>query len=233
MSLSVCWVPVPEEAPAAALEHHLPLLDPEERQVYDRYRVDFKKVEFLTGRVLLKTQLAERLHLSPDQIRFVKNDYGKLYLHPDQDPGGLFFNLSHTAGMIACVVGGLERAGIDVERTDKDAFEVMPKVFRPDEIAWVEAQTSAASRSRAFFLLWTRKEAVMKAEGLGFSLPPLSFGVPTAFERDADDSYHYLSWQWMPSMLCSLAVAKQEGAAPPVPRVQRIDYQALCHMQVL
>lgn len=229
ISLDVIWVPVEAQTAPASLEHKLSLLDAEERTVYERYRVDFKKIEFLTGRVLLKTLLGQQLGLPPEQIRFVKNDYGKLFLHPDltdRSPRPLFFNLTHTDRLIACVISPCDGAGIDVERTTRAPLEVMSSVFVPEEIAWVEGQATEQAKREAFFLLWTRKEAVMKAEGMGFSLSPLTFTVPFDFARATEAKYEHFTWRLEPELLCSVTV-KREGAEPPECRVRRLELTEL------
>lgn len=227
--LNLYWTPVPEQTKAASLEQALHLLTPEELQTYNRYRVDFKKIEFLTGRVLLKKLLGEQLGLSPERVFFAKNDYGKLFLDPTHHgEAALFFNLTHTDHLIACVIAPWEGVGLDAERIDRDALEVMPTVFLPEEIAWVEGQPTGEEKMRAFFLLWTRKEAVMKAAGLGFSLPPLSFTVPTEFGRSTDDSYEHYTYELLPDALCSVALAKKGlGGDAPECRVHRLSLQEL------
>ena len=56
--------------------------------------------------------------------------------------------------------------------------------FTPRERDAVQCETGAA-RDRAFLRCWTRKEACMKATGLGLSLAPSSFecGAQAATER--------------------------------------------------
>ena len=57
-----------------------------------------------------------------------------------------------------------------------DPLGLACEVFTPTEIADLEV-TPQAERSRAFLRGWTRKEAVMKATGLGATLVPRSFHV--------------------------------------------------------
>lgn len=138
----------------------------------------------------MKKLLGVRLQLPPEEIRLVRNDYGKLFLKTDQTPA-LFFNLTHTDRLIACVLSSRDGVGIDMERIRKAPFEVMDQVFQPSEMAWVQSQPTLARKEQAFFLLWTRKEAVMKAEGLGFSLPPKTFTVPRNWGETTDHRYQY------------------------------------------
>ena len=68
-------------------------------------------------------------------------------------------SLSHTRGCVAAVASW-SRCGIDVERV---GAPVMRRALTDDEARWVAAQRSPGD---AFVMLWTRKEALVKA-GLG------------------------------------------------------------------
>lgn len=225
--LEVYWVPVPETAAVDQVSSQVQILDPEELATYQRYRVDAKKVEFMTGRLLLKRLLAARLGTAPEQVRFAKNQYGRPHLHPVHGEMGLFFNLSHTHGSVACVLSSWPRAGIDVERPEPDHLEVMPTVFLPHEIDFINSRPSLAGKVSAFGLLWTRKEAVMKAEGMGFHLAPKTFTVPFDWEHAADAAYLYHTCRLGDGTLCSLALSRDAGAAEPAPAVQRVEFGAL------
>lgn len=94
------------------------------------------------------------------------NAFGKPYA-----PGHPPFNLAHGGNYTVLAVGKTP-VGADVEPVAEYNDELAQQVLLPDEAAWV----SAAPRER-FALLWTRKESVMKALGLGLGLPPQSFSV--------------------------------------------------------
>jgi len=202
-------VTVPENALAALLPQ-VQVLDPEERAMFDRYRVDFKKVEFLTGRLLLKKFLAQHLNCAPAAVRFVKNDYGKLFLTPELErkDAPLHFNLTHSGQMIVVAFTPYAEVGVDVEETTKDHLNLMPSVYQPHEIEWVDGKPTA-EQQRAFYLLWTRKEAYMKARGMGMSIPPLSFTVPLSFERSQLAEWEYMTFAPTEAYMISTCLAKQ------------------------
>lgn len=227
--IEMYWVPVPpQQEVIEEMNKHISILDVEERLTYEKYRVDFKKIEFMTGRLLLKTLLAQRMGIQPKQVRFVKNEYGKLFLHPTHETSGLYFNLSHTDQMIVCVLSPWEKAGIDVERIGKDHFDVMSSVFVDEEAAFVQSQPTFQAKREAFYMLWTRKEAVMKAVGMGFSLSPKTFRVPFQRAQTGNDQYDFYTYSLPPDYLCSLAVAKRDGKTPPLCQLKQIDFEVLC-----
>ncbi len=92
---------------------------------------------------------------------------GKPYL-----PGGAFFNLSHSGNYAVLAVSPCE-VGVDVEQVAPYSQAVAEKCFTAPEREWLSRQ----SCGQAFFKLWTGKESVMKATGLGLRLPPESFNI--------------------------------------------------------
>ncbi|WP_274651225.1 4'-phosphopantetheinyl transferase family protein [Paenibacillus humicola] len=214
--LNIYWVRLPEEIDLSAWESRLGLLNKEERTVYDRYLTDQKKLEFLVGRLLLKSLIGRRLAIEPERVAFVKNPYGKLYLHPkfNNETGNepIYFNLSHSKRIVACVISSLEEAGIDVESmSPSPPLDVMPVVFVHSERNLIEAESSLAKKREAFYTVWTRKEAVMKAVGKGFSHPPLSFSVPVYDERAADEYYLYYTFRPVNDEIISIAASRKAG----------------------
>jgi len=68
--------------------------------------------------------------------------------------------------------------GVDVEqiRPDLNFLELANRFFAPAEIDLIR-QTLPGGLQKAFFDCWTRKEAWMKAIGVGLSQPPQTFDV--------------------------------------------------------
>ena len=105
---------------------------------------------------------------SPSSWRFIKTNHGK----PILDPPSFGFNLSHTKGLVACVVAIGRDVGIDVERVDPTS-EIDPSWashFSRSEVEQLAA-CSADVRQRALLRPWTLKEAYGKAIGLGLGNP--------------------------------------------------------------
>lgn len=86
-------------------------------------------------------------------------------------PGYPDFSLSHSGEWCLLATGEAD-IGVDIERIDGDNLSIAPMVCTPGELAWMSE--AAAER---FHTLWTLKESVMKATGLGLSLKPDSFEV--------------------------------------------------------
>ena len=100
-----------------------------------------------------------------DELRYGEN--GKPYV-----PGYPAFNLSHSGSWCALAAGGVKRIGFDLEEINEQHTDIAKEVYTDAELAWM--QEDPVNR---FFRLWTWKESVMKACGLGMSLVPRSFEV--------------------------------------------------------
>ena len=90
----------------------------------------------------------------------------------------LHFNLSHGGELGALVVSAERTVGIDIEpwRPMADALAVGATVFAESEmVGW--AQAAPHEVDARFLRLWTRKEALLKAIGLGLSLDPKGVAV--------------------------------------------------------
>ena len=131
--------------------------------------------DYFCAHLLLRQTLSEFADIAPVDWRFAKNMHGK----PFTTQAPLSFNLSHTYGMAAVVVASGCEVGIDIEKIDPHRADpiIARQMFAPDEfLLWESAQ----DRLSVFFQIWTLKEAVMKATGLGMSLPLHSFEVTLA-----------------------------------------------------
>jgi 4'-phosphopantetheinyl transferase len=95
-----------------------------------------------------------------------KTEYGKPYL---ADYPEIFFNLSHSEGITACITEERE-CGIDCEKVREYRPNVMKRAFSEKEREMIE-NAPENERDLLFFTLWTLKEAYIKAIGKGLSFP--------------------------------------------------------------
>ncbi|MEE3956205.1 4'-phosphopantetheinyl transferase family protein [Peribacillus frigoritolerans] len=201
-------VPVPWEANLDEVSQYINILDSEERQQLNKFKVKKKKIEFLLGRILLKGIIGRLLKIKARDIVFSKGKYGKLYLCDTcefyQD---IFFNLSHSDGMLVCGISRCGELGIDVESTEREFFQIMEVFFLPTEIDYVNAQVKN-EKNDAFYKIWTRKEAFMKLTGKGFSLSPFEFTVPLELGEKNNTRVEFDSYTPSDRHIMSIAVQK-------------------------
>jgi 4'-phosphopantetheinyl transferase len=142
-------------------------LSDEERERAGRMRHEATRTEFIVARGLLRAILGGCLDVWPSRIRFTHTPHGKPQL---AEPGHLYFNVSHSHGVGLFAVSRRIEVGVDVEqlRHFPDEMGLAERYFAPSESAALRAY-SPQQRLEAFFRLWTRKEAYLKAHGFGIS----------------------------------------------------------------
>jgi phosphopantetheinyl transferase len=122
----------------------------------------------LKMRADLRALLSERLGLSPRHVPLQHAYLGRLELASPYKEWSVSTSARHRLGVIALSPPGGGVIGVDVEWLDP-AFDFT--ALRPPALAMPESTTldalPAPARREAFFRLWTRKEAVAKALGLG------------------------------------------------------------------
>ncbi len=142
-------------------------LTPDELAQAARFVFPKPRREFLLTRGALRRLLAQRLAAEPNSLSFLKNGAGKPYLeaHP------VHFNVSHAHGVSLIAIAAAGPVGVDVEAVrNLDSREAMARRwFHPAEVTALEQRNWD---QEAFFVLWTAKEAVVKALGTG-----LGFGM--------------------------------------------------------
>ena len=153
----------------ATLTH---LLGADERARADRFRFPRDRRRFVVRRARLRQVLAAWVGRAPEALTFTENSHGKPIL-VDGPP----FSLSHSADMMMLAIGDAE-VGCDLEWIDPalDWPPLAETFFTPAERAALAALPPEAAR-RAFFACWARKEAFVKALGLGLSYPLDAFHV--------------------------------------------------------
>lgn len=159
--------------PLAETSERLALLSSVERQRFAAYRKEADRRRFLTGRVLARTLAAEQLGGTPADIDFDAScpECGRQHGRPRVPGTSLELSISHSGDRIGVAVTTGCAVGLDVESTDRRAEDsLMSYVLNAAELDTV-AHLPPHDRTLAFFTLWTRKEAVMKATGRGLRIP--------------------------------------------------------------
>lgn len=109
---------------------------------------------------------------------FAQGIYGKPVWCDAQAPTAFDFNLTHTSSMVACAFAWGVDVGIDAEPDygGPDALQLANQFFTSAECAWL-ASLSPEALAAGFATVWTMKEAVLKAQGLGLHGDLRSFSV--------------------------------------------------------
>jgi 4'-phosphopantetheinyl transferase len=176
--LSVAWEDVHVWAislqiSSVALGHFAIMLAPNERQRADAFHFDRDRDRYMAGRGTLRTILARYLNTHPRTIALEYGPHGKPTLAERFARSRLQFNLAHCEDRAVLAVARGRAVGIDLERVRSmdDAQEMAADFCSPRENDEFQC-LPPIDRDAAFFRLWTRKEAWLKAtgEGVGRSL---------------------------------------------------------------
>lgn len=156
----------------------LSLLSMEEKSRAERFKFAVHRNRFIIFHGFMRTVLANYLNMEPASLQFQEGDKGKPYL--DDNAGNsqsLQFNLSHTQDVALLAVTQGSEIGIDIEHIERktDWKGVCRRFFTKAEQYALFSLPTEALQERAFYELWTRKEAYMKVLGSGLSLAPTAF----------------------------------------------------------
>ena len=182
-----------------------------ERERAARFRFDIHRERWLAARGALRHVLGSVLEVAPEVIEFEYGEHGK----PSLKGGGPFFNLSHSANRAVIGVSREAELGVDVERINPDRSrpEIAERFFAPLEIREL-ASLSGDAYAHAFFQIWARKEAVLKAVGTGIGGGLSSFAVPLG---PMPVPIHIPSPDcWIGNLAHAFAYLQQEGFASAV-----------------
>ncbi len=146
-------------------------LDETERHRAGRLVFAADRMRWIWWRSRLRLVLGQSTGRHPASLRFETGPHGKPFLRDNRE---LPFNLSHSGEVAVLGVSRSGEIGVDVEVPDPKfpALDVAREYFRPAEVAALDAAHDEAERQARFFRLWTAKEAIMKATGLGMALEP-------------------------------------------------------------
>lgn len=166
------------EQPTERLAAFVETLSERERERAERMRAPLHRDRTVAGHGILRDVLARYLSLLPREIAYRYGRWGKPALERSRGVPDLRFNVSHSedAALIAVTWG--RELGVDLERIreERPVDRLAQRFFSPAEHQAI-LQLPEAARLPAFFAVWSRKEAYIKAIGRGLTLPLDAFDV--------------------------------------------------------
>jgi 4'-phosphopantetheinyl transferase len=146
-----------------------------------RFAFDRDRNRFLNARSFLRLLLGSYLRMPPRQVPIEIAFHGKPFLAPEFALG---FNMSHSGNMGLLALGLSPEIGIDVETIEPvaDMRQTASILFTTEEMASLD-EADDGNSPVAFLTCWTRKEAYLKALGLGLTVEPRAVCVGTDPDR--------------------------------------------------
>jgi 4'-phosphopantetheinyl transferase len=164
------------EAAAVELPAHIELLDQQERDRMQGFHFAPDRARYAVAHANLRRILGAYLHQPAAGLRFYTNGFGKPELHQYDSSSSLHFSLSHSRSIAVLAVANGEPVGVDVEDVKPIEPEVADSHFSASERSQLN-QLQGDAWLLGFYRCWTRKEAILKAEGVGLFRPLDSFDV--------------------------------------------------------
>ena len=149
----------------------------------ERYLIERVRNRYVVSRLALRYLLGRMLGEDWGQIGFSYGKWGKPQLNRLLVPG-LHFNVSHCEGW-AAIAFSQKEIGVDLEipRPRLKARAVLPQILTEEEqTAW--RGIPAATQESEALQLWTCKEALLKAMGLGIAEGLQKIRFPIARLKD-------------------------------------------------
>lgn len=143
-------------------------LSDQEKSKAERFKSEADYNCFVSVHALLRIELSKLLGAKAKSIKIGESEYGKPFISGMDLP----FSLSRTKNLFAFVVGHSNQfLGIDIEqiKPEIDFMNISRNYFNVKEQELILSFNNIDDQKRTFFEIWTRKEALLKAIGIGIN----------------------------------------------------------------
>jgi len=137
------------------------VLSEREQEKASRMFIQKDKERYVVSKFCLRSILSLCLDSTPQAIEFIFHEFRKPTVK------GIEFNISHTGDYVLIAISP-KAVGIDIEYLNEefDFKSILDITFSKNEIAFIGEKRVDPKN---FYVMWTRKEALLKASGEGVS----------------------------------------------------------------
>ena len=138
----------------------------QERANRFKYKTDFNC--YVSVHALLRVELCKLLNINIKSILIEESKNGK----PSVSGSDMPFSLSRSKNYFTFIIGkNNQMVGIDIEQIKREInfADISRNYFSPEEQHSIYSLAKTADQIVAFFEIWTRKEALLKAMGIGIN----------------------------------------------------------------
>lgn len=155
------------------------IISPDELIASKRFVKESDQKKYIASKAITRDILSRYLQVLPNDIEFVLSEHGKPFVKNN----ALHFNVSHSGDCFLMGVTLDHPIGVDLEyvRENNDYLALAKRFFAASEC-------QAIKNKDDFYRCWTRKEAFIKAMGLGLTFGLSNFEVsvsPLSLEKSA------------------------------------------------
>lgn len=165
------WMLLPESVPADDLERCCSAwLSLEERHHMARLQKASLRHDYLAARALCRRVISQSTGIEPVDLVFHWSPSGKPLLAGPSSVCSLEFNLTHTAGLLVCLLSRAGAFGVDAEdlsrpvEVDSIARHFLSSAARESLLA-----LPSQERLNRLYAFWVLNEAYIKGRGLGLA----------------------------------------------------------------
>lgn len=215
---------------ARELARYERILSNDEQERAARFRAPRSREEFVQTRACLRLLLGHYSGLPPTSLLLSAGESGK----PALIGAPCSFNVSHTEGVSMIAIATRAAVGVDVERVlpSLDLLAIAASHFSGNELSKLST-LDGTELTESFFRCWTRKEAFLKAQGLGlphgldaFEVTLLAEEQPAvlacAWMPDAPQRWSIVQFEPLPAIYGALA--SEQRAGEPAQHVMPLDW---------
>jgi 4'-phosphopantetheinyl transferase len=158
---SIWWLPLTSATPELPAR-----VSPAERARADRYRRPEDRDRSLLSAALLRAAAASVTGVAAADVAVSRAcpDCSEEHGRPMLPGSGLHVSASHSGGWVCVALTRSAPIGVDVEQVGRRIVGIAGSIGPP-------ADPTGGDGARALTVLWTRKEAVLKADGSGLRTP--------------------------------------------------------------
>ncbi len=146
------------------------ILSMDEEARVQQLRFPEDKNRFVAAHGFLRTLLARYIDCEPEAVSFSYGSAGKPTLTLGCSDEDIRFNLAHSGDYGLVAITKHREVGVDIERTvrQSDHEKIARRFFSPTELASF-LEYPSDEQAGAFMRHWVRKEAYLKARGVGLT----------------------------------------------------------------
>jgi phosphopantetheinyl transferase len=198
---------LPDSLGAETVEILRSTLDDADRGRYSHIQTERSATAFLVTRAIVRTVLGHLLGFPGRNVELLTSERGKPSLALSSVLP-LYFNTSHSEPRAVVALSRVGDVGVDVEDIGTIDERVVRRSLSSDEFERLAAM-DLDERRRAFFRLWTIKEACAKATGVGIGVGMRN----VAATLDGSGRWNEYSWESIdlgPGLAAALAIKSPE-----------------------
>jgi len=210
------------DLPRSTIQQLKLTLDSNERTRANRICSDLERNRFIVGRGLLRKILGHYSGIEPTGLHIICDCRGKPALREAFGEPQIHFNLAHSCGRVLYAIALDRKVGVDLERVtpNVDSEQIANRFFSDREKAVIHG-LAGIDKQKAFFTIWTAKEAYSKAFGTGLAYTLKEVEIPdylaplSSVCSGSNDSRWFI-WWLSPERKFMAALVVQEPLHHPI-----------------